>query len=76
MADGIACKHCGFEETAHNFKDDFSEDANEKKPGYKKTLNNCSGYVSEDPYLARRLKKAAEDEALARAMREAGNLGD
>ena len=60
MADGIPCKNCGHQETAHLNKS--LVDPDELRDGYKKTLNNCPGYTPENPKLAKKLKGKAKKE--------------
>ena len=48
MADGILCKHCGWQETDHEYADELT-DAKKKIRGYKKTLLKCRGFVGEEP---------------------------
>lgn len=57
MADGILCKHCGWQETNHTEGDLGAGNPDIPNPGYKKTLNKCRGFVPEDSKLARQIKQ-------------------
>jgi hypothetical protein len=66
MADGILCKHCGWQETEHdNPKFVGEEAAEELKPGKQITLSQClekDGFTPENPRLAKKLAlKAAKE---------------
>jgi len=66
MADGILCKHCGYQETDHTFDPEGFPKVRIK--GYKKSLRNCRGYEPEDEELADELAK----EAMQRELRGRG----
>ncbi len=53
MADGILCKHCGYQESDHMVGDESWP----KNKGYLKSLLTCSGFKPEDPNLARELRE-------------------
>jgi len=75
MADGILCKHCGYQETEH---EDYCgdgkpppedsnpvipfEEASRLRKGYLKSLAKCKRYSPEDPARARRLAAMYEQE--------------
>ena len=66
MADGILCKHCGWQETSHGHAPAPEKEANELRPRRELTLVQCltkKGFTPENPKLARKLAKIAEDEA-------------
>ena len=46
MADGILCKHCGWEETDHDLKFGVTN-PNKRVKGYRMTIAQCPGFVSE-----------------------------
>ncbi len=46
MADGILCKHCGYQETEHEHFD-YVDEPWKKVKGYRKTFAQCRGYVGE-----------------------------
>ena len=53
MAHGICCKHCGWNETAHD--EQVPEDWQPPLEGYKYSLANCPNFDPDDPELAQRL---------------------
>ena len=63
MADGIVCKHCGWQETNHTYgAEGIDESPDVPFKGYKSSLKDCPGYEPEDPELADRLARIAEEE--------------
>jgi|GEM_PF-2073109 len=67
MADGIVCRHCGWQETSHSFVE-RDENYEEVLPGYAKSLINCPGYIPENQQLAHQLSKRATRERHGRCM--------
>ncbi|MES2059937.1 MAG: hypothetical protein V4438_02825 [Patescibacteria group bacterium] len=48
MADGIPCKHCGWQEIDHKYTEDLDPREMRKRiSGYKKTLMKCQRFVPE-----------------------------
>jgi len=84
MADGILCKHCGWQETEHDFTDeeveeDLGDRANSLLSGKKKTLVECRqgrGYVPENQRLARQLNRQHEKREYRRSMGGLNPSGD
>ena len=78
MADGMLCKWCGWQETSHEIGAS-EEEANSLKDTKKKTLAQCMvsrGFTPENPRLAKKLAKAAQEEADERAMRGLDPFGE
>ena len=74
MADCIPCKNCGHYEGAHF--DSSRGDRDELWPGYKKTLNNCPGYLPRNKRLAEKLKKKAKKEETEQKIINSGGNND
>lgn len=80
MADGIACRHCGWQQGDHVELDTYSkapesraeflddlDGSNERFSEYRCSLAECDGYVpAEDPVLAAKLEE--ENRGLERSV--------
>jgi hypothetical protein len=83
MADGILCKHCGWQETDHDIAADAAD--NEREPeeawkkklrGFKKSLLDCPGYAPKNQRLAKKLAKEAEEREFVSEARRTHNFAD
>jgi len=82
MADGMLCVHCGWQETEHNNPNFVGEeDATKCRLGKQISLRQCLdnetgfGFTPDDPVLAEKLAKKADEENHAQEMRKRKNGG-
>ena len=67
MADGIKCKHCGWQESSHELLgrvgEICEEDANQHIPGYRLALVRCTGFEPPKRMVAKSKRHERFEEA-------------